>query len=201
MALSIADIRHLFDTYGGLAYSGEPVTQLQHALQTATLAQDSGARAELVTASLLHDLGHLLNRQGETPTERGIDDLHQYYALPFLRPLFADAVLEPIRLHVDAKRCLCAIDPTYRAKLSADSVRSLRLQGGVFSEHEAQSFLSQPYAEDALSLRRWDDLAKDASRSTPTLAHFLAIAESVTKPGEAMLSPGSASAGTSSHSP
>ncbi|SAL11087.1 phosphonate degradation HD-domain oxygenase [Caballeronia telluris] len=185
MALSIADIQHLFDTYGALAYSGEPVTQRQHALQTATLAQDSGASAELVTASLLHDLGHLLNRQGETPTERGIDDLHQYYALPFLRALFADAVLEPIRLHVDAKRCLCAIDPAYRAKLSADSVRSLRLQGGVFSEDEAQAFLAKPFAEDAMFLRRWDDLAKDASRSTPTLAHFLAIADSIVKPVEA----------------
>ena len=185
MALSIADIQHLFDTYGALAYSGEPVTQRQHALQTATLAQDSGASAELVTASLLHDLGHLLNRQGETPTERGIDDVHQYYALPFLRLLFADAVLEPVRLHVDAKRCLCAIDPAYRAKLSADSVRSLRLQGGVFSEDEAQAFLAKPFAEDAMFLRRWDDLAKDASRSTPTLAHFLAIADSIVKPVEA----------------
>jgi phosphonate degradation associated HDIG domain protein len=182
MALSIAGIRHLFDTCGGLAYSGEPVTQLQHALQSATLAQDAGASAELVTASLLHDLGHLLNLQGETPTERGIDDLHQYYALPFLRPVFTDAVLEPIRLHVDAKRCLCAIDPAYLGKLSADSVRSLQLQGGVFSTDEARAFLAKPCAEDALALRRWDDLAKDASRSTPALAHFLAIAEGIMKP-------------------
>jgi phosphonate degradation associated HDIG domain protein len=175
MALSISDIRHLFDQYGSLAYSGEPVSQLQHALQTAALAEDAGAAPELITAALLHDLGHLLNQQGETPTERGIDDLHQYFALPFLRPLFSDAVLEPIRLHVDAKRCLCAIDSSYHAKLSADSVRSLQLQGGVFSDEEAQTFLAKPYAEDALALRRWDDLAKDANRATPALTHYMDI--------------------------
>jgi phosphonate degradation associated HDIG domain protein len=175
MALSLSDIQHLFDRYGSIAYSGEPVSQLQHALQTASLAEDAGAQPELIAASLLHDLGHLLNLQGETPTERGIDDLHQYFALPFLRPLFSDAVLEPIRLHVDAKRCLCAVDASYHAKLSADSVRSLQLQGGTFSDAEAQAFLAKPYAEDALALRRWDDLAKDAQRATPDLAHYMDI--------------------------
>ena len=122
MALTLDDIRHLFDKHGSIAYSGEPVTQLQHALQSAALAEAAGASPELIVAALLHDLGHLLNLQGETPSERGIDDLHQYYALPFLRPLFSDAVLEPIRLHVDAKRCLCAIDATYHARLSADFI-------------------------------------------------------------------------------
>jgi phosphonate degradation associated HDIG domain protein len=179
MALSLSDIQHLFDEYGAIAYSGEPVTQLQHALQTASLAEDAGATPELITASLLHDLGHLLNLQGETPTERGIDDLHQYFALPFLRARFSDAVLEPIRLHVDAKRCLCAIDPSYYARLSADSVRSLQLQGGIFSDEEAQAFLAKPYAEDAISLRRWDDLAKDAARTTPALAHYMEIVANV----------------------
>jgi len=185
MSLSIADIRHLFDQFGARAYSGEPVTQLQHALQAATLAQDSGAHPELVAASLLHDLGHLLNQQGETPTARGIDDLHQYYALPFLRPLLTDAVLEPIRLHVDAKRCLCAIDPDYHATLSPDSVRSLRLQGGVFSDEAAQAFLAKPHAEDALALRRWDDQAKVAGRVTPSLDHFLGAVASVAVAGAA----------------
>ncbi len=144
MALSLDDIRHLFDTHGSMAYSGEPVTQLQHALQTACLAEEAGASRELIVAALLHDLGHLLNLRGETPTERGIDDLHQYYALPFLRAVFTDAVLEPIRLHVDAKRCLCAMDPAYHARLSADSVRSLQLQGGVFDADEARAFVALP---------------------------------------------------------
>ncbi|WP_244816632.1 phosphonate degradation HD-domain oxygenase [Caballeronia sp. Lep1P3] len=179
MALSLDDIRHLFDTYGSMAYSGEPVTQLQHALQSASLAEEAGASRESTVAALLHDLGHLLNQQGETPSARGIDDMHQYFALPFLRPVFSDAVLEPIRLHVDAKRCLCAIDPAYHARLSADSVRSLRLQGGVFDAGQARAFLAKPYAQEAIALRRWDDDAKDAQRVTPPLGHYLEIAASI----------------------
>ncbi|OLL29015.1 phosphohydrolase [Burkholderia sp. SRS-W-2-2016] len=177
MALSLDDIRALFERHGKLAYSGEPVTQLEHALQSGALAEAEGASDELVAAAFLHDLGHLLNLQGETPTQRGIDDLHQYYALPFLRPMLPDAVLEPIRLHVDAKRCLCAIDASYFDQLSADSVRSLQLQGGIFTSEEADAFLRKPYAEDALRLRRWDDRAKEQDRATPDLDHYLAIVE------------------------
>ncbi|WP_233835088.1 phosphonate degradation HD-domain oxygenase [Paraburkholderia sp. ZP32-5] len=179
MALSLDDIRSLFERYGSLAYSGEPVTQLEHALQSGALAEQGGANDELISAAVLHDLGHLLNLQGETPTQRGIDDLHQYYALPFLRPVFPEAVLEPIRLHVDAKRCLCAIDATYFGQLSADSVRSLALQGGIFSKEEADAFLQKPYAEDALRLRKWDDRAKEENCPTPDLDHYLGVVERV----------------------
>ncbi|MGF6753611.1 phosphonate degradation HD-domain oxygenase [Paraburkholderia sp. GAS42] len=177
MALSLDDIRTLFEQHGEVAYSGEPVTQLEHALQSGALAEEAGASEELIAAAFLHDLGHLLNQQGETPSARGIDDLHQYFALPFLRPVLPEAVLEPIRLHVDAKRCLCAIDDTYFGQLSADSVRSLELQGGIYSREEAQAFLAKPYAEDALRLRKWDDRAKEAKRTTPDAEHFLRIVE------------------------
>ncbi len=171
--LSIADIEQLFARHGGEQYSGEPVTQLEHALQTAHLAEQSDADDALVTACLLHDLGHLLNHQGETPTLRGIDDTHQYYALPFLRGLFPSAVLDAIKLHVDAKRYLCNVDAGYRERLSADSQRSLALQGGVFDDASAAAFLSQPGARDAVMLRQWDDLAKQVALATPSLAHFL----------------------------
>jgi phosphonate degradation associated HDIG domain protein len=181
MALTIPDIRALFEAKGGRMYSGEPVTQLEHALQTAKMAEDAGAGPELITASLLHDLGHLLNDQGETPTERGIDDLHQYFALPFLRPLFGQEVLEPIRLHVDAKRYLCATRPGYHDALSADSKRSLVLQGGVYSSDEAAAFIAQQWARQAVELRLWDDAAKTAGEPTPGLEHFLPIMVSVSR--------------------
>ena len=127
-------------------YAGEPVTQLQHALQSGHLAEQDGAGDELVVAAFLHDLGHMINDQGETPTLRGIDDRHEYVALPFLRNLFGPAVLQPIRLHVDAKRYLCArgdgsvTGAEYWAALSIDSKRSLELQGGIFSDAEANAF-------------------------------------------------------------
>ena len=171
--LTIADIELLFARHGGDQYSGEPVTQLEHALQTAHLAEQSDAGDPLVTACLLHDLGHLLNHQGETPTLRGIDDTHQYFALPFLRGLFPSGVLDAIKLHVDAKRYLCQVDAGYYERLSADSKRSLALQGGAFDESGAAAFLALPGARDAVMLRHWDDLAKQAGLATPTLAHFL----------------------------
>ena len=152
------------------------MTQLEHALQSAHRAERAGAGDALVTAALLHDLGHLLNRQGETPTERGIDDQHQYFAVPFIRPLFPPAVVEAIRLHVDAKRALCALEPEYYGALSEDSKRSLTLQGGVFTAAEAEAFMAKPFAGNALRVRRWDDAAKVAGESTPALGHFLEIA-------------------------
>jgi phosphonate degradation associated HDIG domain protein len=175
--LSLPDIELLFARFGASQYSGEPVTQLEHALQTAHLAEQSDAGDALVTACLLHDLGHLLNPQGrgfdDTPSLRGIDDTHQYVALPFLRGLFPDAVLAPIKLHVDAKRYLCQINVDYHSRLSDDSKRSLALQGGVFDAEQAAAFIAQDGARDAVMLRQWDDLAKQADLVTPSLAHFL----------------------------
>ena len=174
--LSLPDIELLFARHGASQYSGEPVTQLEHALQTAHLAEQSDADDCLVTACLLHDLGHLLNDQGDTPSLRGIDDTHQYFVLPFLRGLFPDTVLDPIRLHVDAKRYLCQANAGYFGRLSIDSKRSLALQGGVFTDEQATAFMAQRGARDAVMLRQWDDLAKQAELPTPSLAHFLARA-------------------------
>ncbi|MES2946873.1 MAG: phosphonate degradation HD-domain oxygenase [Pseudomonadota bacterium] len=184
MALTLSDIQLLFEQRGGEQYSGEPVTQLQHALQTAALGEAEGASDELVTAALLHDLGHLLQNLGETPSLRGVDDVHQYFALPFLRGIFSDEVLNPIKLHVDAKRYLCATRPAYHTALSDDSKRSLLLQGGIFSAEEVVRFMAQPGAGDAVRLRLWDDLAKDASKITPPLAHFMKRARLCALPAE-----------------
>ena len=174
--LSLADIEALFARRGHEQYTGEPVTQLEHALQTAALGEAEGADDALVTAALLHDLGHLLQELGETPTLRGIDDVHQYAALPFLRGLFAERVLGAIALHVDAKRYLCFERPGYHAALSEDSQRSLKLQGGVFDAAAAAAFIARPGAADAVRLRLWDDSAKTAGAVTPPLSHFLARA-------------------------
>ena len=173
--LSLADIELLFARHGAAQYSGEPVTQLEHALQTAHFAEQSDASDELVTACLLHDLGHLLNEQGETPTLRGIDDTHQYFALPFLRGLFAD---RGARCDQAARRCQALPLPGRRAattrRLSDDSKRSLALQGGVFDAAGAAA-LPRPARRRTTRcmLRQWDDLAKQAELATPSLAHFL----------------------------
>jgi len=176
MALTLSDIEQLFARRGAEQYSGEPVSQLAHALQCAWLAEQAGADDELVTAALLHDIGHLVGDHGRSPTLRGIDDVHQYVAMPFLRGVFGERVLDPIRQHVDAKRYLCATRPGYLARLSADSVRSLALQGGVFTPEEARDFIEGSGAADAVDVRLWDDQAKAPRCETPPLAHFLARA-------------------------
>jgi phosphonate degradation associated HDIG domain protein len=176
MALTLRDIEGLFKAHGHIEYSGEGVTQLEHALQSAELAERAGAEPALVTAAFLHDLGHMLNPQGDTPTARGVDDQHQYFAIPFLRGLFPAAVIEPIRLHVDAKRALCALEATYYEALSEDSRRSLTLQGGVFSGEQLAAFRAKAFAEDAMRVRRWDDAAKVPGAATPPLDRYLEIA-------------------------
>jgi phosphonate degradation associated HDIG domain protein len=174
--IRLSEIEQLFADKGGEQYSGEPVTQLEHALQTAAFAEAADSGDEMVTAALLHDLGHLLHDFGDTPSARGIDDIHQYRALPFLRGTFGSRVLDPIRLHVDAKRYLCAMRDGYFAGLSDDSKRSLGLQGGIFNEGQAEAFIMQPGAAEAVQLRLWDDAAKVEGAPTPPLAHFLARA-------------------------
>ncbi len=178
MKLTMGGIKARIEANGGCQYAGEPVTQLEHALQTAQLAEQARAGAELITASLLHDFGHLSNDTGATPTLRGIDDKHQFHGVLALKGVFPEAVLNPILLHVDAKRYLCAVDGEYWANLSEDSKRSLELQGGVFNAHEAARFIAQTYAREAVKLRRWDDLAKVACCKTPDLEYYLKVAAS-----------------------
>ncbi|MCD0504989.1 phosphonate degradation HD-domain oxygenase [Bordetella petrii] len=179
MAFTLQDIEQLFIERGHRTYDGEPVTQLQHALQTAALAEHAGAPPHLITSCLLHDLGHLIADRPGTPSLDGLDDKHQYFVLPFLRGLFGPAVLDPIRLHVEAKRYLCYVEPAYHAALSADSRRSLTLQGGSFDAGQAVDFASMPGAPDAIRLRRWDDMAKDPHMPTESLDHYLDIAAGV----------------------
>ena len=184
MALTLLEIEHLLVTQGPLQYGREAVSQLEHALQCAQLAEQAGESPATVAASLLHDLGHLLAPGGGTHEQ---DDLHQYVALPFLRGLLPDAVLEPIRLHVDAKRYLCTVEPGYWESLSPASQHSLVLQGGAFAGPEAERFASLPFAQEAIRVRRYDDHAKVPGLATPPLAHYLSAVRALAV--EAPLSP------------
>jgi len=171
--LSLDAIATIYRERGMQQYSGEPVTQLEHALQSAHLAEQAGESDALVTAALLHDLGHLLHDLDGTPTLRGVDDDHQHRVAPFLRGLFPDTVIVAIQEHVSAKRYLCATRPAYHAGLSEDSKRSLCLQGGAFDPAQAQAFIAKEGAREAVRLRIWDDRAKIPGVRTPALEHFL----------------------------
>ena len=171
----IDHIESLFRTHGHTTYDGtrrESVTALEHALQCAQLAEWANAPAPLVAAAFLHDIGHFV---GPDSGDDRTDDAHELRALSLLIDAFGDNVIEPVRLHVQAKRYLAAIDPAYAAALSPASVHSLALQGGPMSADERAHFDTLPFAADALALRRWDDLAKQPGRATPSLTYFMTL--------------------------
>jgi phosphonate degradation associated HDIG domain protein len=175
----IQEIGALFARRGQEMYAGEPVTQTEHALQTAMQAEQSGADAALITAAFLHDVGHLLHDLDENCAEEGIDDKHEALGAEWLSQHFASAVVDPVRLHVAAKRYLCAVDAQYYARLSDASRLSLQLQGGPFTTAQARKFEEHPSFVAAIKLRRWDEEAKIPQLRTPPLEHYLNYAHAV----------------------
>jgi phosphonate degradation associated HDIG domain protein len=165
-------ITALFETRGDAAYFGEPVSQTEHALQTAFQAEAEGLADALVVVALLHDVGHLVHRLPEDIADVGTDARHEDVAAQWLRQHFGPEVAEPIRLHVAAKRYLCAVEPTYAEQLSPASRQSLELQGGPFNATQIDDFHKQPFWQDAVRLRRWDDLAKIPDLKVPSLEHY-----------------------------
>lgn len=172
-------VRELFDRRGDSEYGNEAVSQLQHALQCATLAECDGAPPPLIVAALLHDIGHLLHDLPDDAPEHGIDDHHEHSGYRFVRTHFDDDVAEPVRQHVAAKRYLVTVDPDYASTLSPPSVQSLQLQGGAMSTEEVAAFQTSPHWTASVALRKWDDRAKDVDMTTPNLGHFLQYVDQV----------------------
>ncbi|MFT7643465.1 MAG: phosphonate degradation associated HDIG domain protein [Pirellulaceae bacterium] len=176
--MSVVDkIAELFVQRGDSLYGGEAVTQQEHALQAALSAENSAAGAELIAAALLHDIGHLLHDLPDDATDNGIDDVHEELGERWLRKFFNPAVSEPVRLHVSAKRFLCATEAEYFSQLSPTSVQSLKLQGGPYNAEEVAKFEQSPFFREAVELRRWDDEAKVVGLATPAVNHFLQYVE------------------------
>ncbi|HEY2596452.1 MAG TPA: HD domain-containing protein [Chloroflexota bacterium] len=165
-------IADLFASEGATDYLGEAVTQVAHMLQAATLAEGAGAGPPLVAAALLHDVGHFTGTVSGRDLMRGTDNKHSEQGANWLARWFGPEVTEPVRLHVDAKRYLCAIEPGYLQRLSPASVYTLGVQGGPMGEHEAAEFTAKPFAADACRVRRWDDEAKVSNAPTPAFEHF-----------------------------
>jgi gamma-butyrobetaine dioxygenase len=166
----IDSLLDLLEVQGVAAYLGEPVSQKEHALQTAALASREGADPALVAAALLHDVGHLLLRSEST---EGSEDLfHEEIAAEWLARYFGPEVTEPIRLHVTAKRYLRTTEPEYRQRLSQSSIESLELQGGSLSLTEIREFEESRYYKNAAQLRRWDEAAKIPGLAVPGLGAY-----------------------------
>src|ERR1700722_10147503 len=175
MIAPVDRLAELFASAGAADYLGEPVTVAQHLLQAGALAAAVAAPPALVAAALLHDAGHL---RGADPladeTElsgrdlmAGTDNDHGERGAAWLARWSPAPAPEPVRLHVAAKRYLCAAEPGYFALLSPASVHTLSVQGGPMTAAEAAAFAAGPYAADAVAVRRWDDAAKDPAADAP----------------------------------
>ncbi len=171
----VAVIAELFATQGASDYLGEAVSQQQHMLQAAALAERAAAAPPLVAAALLHDVGHFTGIVTGRDLMRGTDNRHSDQGADWLAQWFGPDVTEPVRLHVDAKRYLCAVEPDYLARLSPASVYTLGVQGGPMHPAEITRFVANPYAQHACLVRRWDDAAKDPAALVPPFAHFSGV--------------------------
>lgn len=166
-------------TRGTGLYGLSDVTQLEHALQSAALASEQGMSNQMVIAALFHDVGHLVFDADTNLAADGIDDKHEYASADALRPLFGDAVAEPVLLHVASKRYLCSTESDYYDKLAEDSRVSLELQGGLMRDEEIAAFEKNPYYSDGVALRRIDDQAKVSGLAVPPLDTYRATAEAI----------------------
>ncbi|WP_316527038.1 2-trimethylaminoethylphosphonate dioxygenase [Kitasatospora brasiliensis] len=171
-AAALDAIATLFAGEGAGEYLGEEVTMAEHMLQAAAAAEAAGAPAHLVAAALLHDVGHFHGALHGRDLMEGQDNRHGDTGADWLARWFGPEVTEPVRLHVAAKRYLCAVEPGYRERLSAASEYTLSVQGGPMDERQAAAFAELPGARDAVAVRRWDEQAKAAGAPTPDFAHY-----------------------------
>lgn len=172
-----SDILAIYGGRGAAAYFGERVSMTEHGLQAAHFAQRERAAESLVVAALLHDIGHLLEPLPETIEDWTLDAHHEETGARWLSRHFDASVSAPVRLHVAAKRYLCATDADYRVRLSPASVHTLTLQGGPMSRHEVAQFERERFWQEAVRLRRWDDQGKVAGLKTLAMSDYAALIE------------------------
>lgn len=177
-AQSVEEVFALFDRHGDVFY-GEDINQNQHAVQCAELARREGASDQLIIATLLHDVGHLLHLDIGLVHDQDVDDDHEATGAKYLAKVFPPEVTRAIAMHVTAKRYRCAVEPEYFDTLSEASVLSLAVQGGPLSVEEAERFERNPGSKDALALRDWDDRGKSVELSNQTPRDFFELALSV----------------------
>ncbi len=182
--MSVADeVFALFERRGSGAYFGEAVSMTEHALQAAHFARKAGAPPWLELAALLHDVGHLVVEVPDDIADWTVDARHEDTGAAWLEPRFGGQVAQAVRLHVAAKRYLCATDARYFARLSPASVHTLGLQGGPMSMQEVRGFEALPQYREAVQVRWWDDMGKQAGLAMAPLAHYRRMIDSLSLAG------------------
>jgi len=175
------EILEVFAKRGAGAYFGEAVSMTEHALQAAYFARAAAAPQSLVVAALLHDVGHLVVDVPDDLADWTEDAHHEEIGSAWLARRFPPEVFEPVRLHVPAKRYLCATNSHYFSKLSPASVTTLKLQGGPMSAAEVARFETERFHKEAVEVRQWDDRGKVAGLVTPALEDYRALIEGMAR--------------------
>ena len=171
----VVRLTDIFLRRGSDSYLGEAVTMSEHMLQAAKLAEGEGADDLLVVAALLHDVGHYAEEfNAYSPTDT-FDKRHEVVGAQLLAPYFDQRIVAAVRLHVAAKRYLCATQPEYLSLLSAASVHTLGLQGGPMSPREIVEFEGNNGFLDAVRVRVWDDHAKVPGVLTPSFEEYVPL--------------------------
>lgn len=162
----------LFEKHGADDYIGEDLSQLEHALQCAMLIEnDYPLDRELILAGLLHDIGHLLQKEqmGKYGTAH-----HESLGSAFLLENgFSERIVCLVRNHVNAKRYIVAQDYTYYEELSDASKQTLHFQGGPMTHSEMRAFEQDLYFNDSLKLRYYDDRAKVPHLRLKPLSYYV----------------------------
>jgi predicted HD phosphohydrolase len=177
----IEEILGAFEAGGDLDY-GENISMREHMLQTACLAETDGHDERSIVAALLHDYGHLVCNQPNDIFFEGSDNFHETLGARALEGWFDEEIVGAVRLHVDAKRYLCAANPQYRAKLSDASIMTLEVQGGPMNAEEMARFREHTGYEMALTIRVYDDLGKEPKMARPDLPHYVPMLRRCAKP-------------------
>ncbi len=175
----VAFIGDILERRGADSYLGEAVTMREHMLQGAHLAEQAHAGDEMIASALLHDIGHYTNEFSEDALAKGINNRHEEAGAAIVAPFFPEVVTACVRWHVEAKRYLCAIDPTYFDRLSAASVHTLNLQGGPMDADEVAAFEKNPHLDAIIQVRRWDEAGKVAGEATPPFSHYAPVLQRV----------------------
>lgn len=191
-AVSIADeIFFLYEKHGGAEYAGEKISQLEHMVQSAQLAEEQGYDEEVILAAFLHDIGHICvsaseateatgNGSGEEKNisfhgsmdRYGILD-HEEIGAGFLAQRgFSRKIVRLVESHVEAKRWLVLKEPGYYERLSEASRKTLEYQGGPMDKDEASAFEHYPLFELIINMRKWDEQAKVEHKPLPGLDHY-----------------------------
>ena len=176
-----AEVMSLYDRRGAGAYFGERVSMTEHGLQAAHFA---ACRVRPITSSSPRccTTSGTCSKPSRTTSRTGVSDAHhEETGAHWLAQRFAADVAEPVRLHVPAKRYLCAVDPHYFAQLSPASVHTLKLQGGPMSPAEVARFEQEPYYREAVRVRHWDDQGKVAGLATPGLREYAGLIDALAR--------------------